>query len=435
MLNFAPSFNLFLLYAFLIIGFPFPSFSQNIQQFSFNEEALSEAGFEVFPANGMNRSEVFLGPIPVDELGREWSDGRGLQFLLEPGEGSIIFGPIIETDSSPVLIRVSVRVDKAGASLFAGAFDADYSGSLGLNQLLEGDFMVDQYVRFRSLYRPQTGRLVPFYQAAHNGQMGETISVFIDNMEVIPITDTMIPADDLSHSIRDLLNMDLNAATLPGSGNRTLIPFDGGTISELGFIENSSTGFASGRYQLGPVPSDASGLYSDGMGLNVTVALRQGSLFFGPYISAVSRPVMIRASVRSSGPGAWLFLGGLNAWRERDVQHLDGSLAYGSYFKSEEFADDYQRVVCWYTPPRNGIVPFFQVAHGGDPQYANVTVSFDNLEIIPLTDTEIPLSMTNVRELLGVEETFSFTEEQESILDPEAPEIELYNPPANTTNT
>lgn len=404
------------------------------ERFEFGEDTIAESGFQIMAAGGMNQGDVLPGSIPVDESGKGWSDGRGWQMLLEPGEGTLVFAPVVEAGTGVVVIRVSMRVDRAGASLFVGGFDADNSGSLGLNQLLEGELMVDHYIRLRAVFRPQSGELVPFFQAAHNGTISETISVFIDNLEIIPIEANMLEGDSSLH-VRDLLDFEAVDPPIIGGEGRTVFSFDEGTAEDYGFIETPSEGYASGHYEIGDVPQDPAGVHSNGRGLNMTMEIKEGSLLFGPHINTVSRPVLIRASVKATGPGAWVFIGGLNGWQERDILRMDGSLAYGVYVKSEDFTDAYRRVLCWYNPPMNGVVPLIQVAHGGDPQYPEVSVAIDNFEVIPLTDSEIPLSMNQVREILGIDEVFSEVRGEESIEDEEIPAIELVNPPGNTTDT
>ena len=153
---------------------------------------------------------------------------------------------------------------------------------------------------------------MPFFQAAHNGKTGETVSVFIDEMEIIPLDKVPIPRGNESHRIRDLLDLEAAYPPIRGGEDRTFISFGKATLANEGFVESPSTGYASSRYTLGSIPIDPSGYHTDGQGLAVTVAAKQGSLFYGPFVQAANHPVIIRASVRSSGPGAWLF-----GWFER----------------------------------------------------------------------------------------------------------------------
>ncbi len=126
-----------------------------------------------------------------------------------------------------------------------------------------------------------------------------------------------------------------------------------------------------GNMQIGPIPMGNSAL-SDGYGVTIATEPEQVGLLVFPTILSGTRKILIRAAVRSNGPGASIGLAALDA-------SMDGSIATNIRTDSAQLERKYKRIVLVYKAPSGSCVPAFQVANLGTAN--SVSVYLDNVEI------------------------------------------------------
>jgi hypothetical protein len=125
-----------------------------------------------------------------------------------------------------------------------------------------------------------------------------------------------------------------------------------------------------GTVTIGEIPKQ--GGMTDGGGASIVTQPGQLGFLMFPSIDVGKNTVLIRASVRSNGPGAAVALAVLDG-------SLDGSIATNIPSNSALFQDQYQRMVLLYDPPGSSIVPVFQVSNLQGTQ--TIQVHLDNYEI------------------------------------------------------
>ncbi|MFH1741955.1 MAG: hypothetical protein ABIH23_23375, partial [bacterium] len=131
-----------------------------------------------------------------------------------------------------------------------------------------------------------------------------------------------------------------------------------------------------GEITVGEIPSGESG-FSDGQGVKITTARGQVELLLFPSLEVGESMILMRASVRSTGPGASVGLAALDG-------SMDGSIATNIPANSRIFQDGYHLMALVYNPPGTSVIPVFQVANLTG--FGNVTVYLDNLEVYVLPE-------------------------------------------------
>lgn len=136
-----------------------------------------------------------------------------------------------------------------------------------------------------------------------------------------------------------------------------------------------------GELDVGTVPSDAmfEGA-TDGVGLLFAVDPGEVSLLVGSAIDVGDALVLLRCSVRTTGPGVHIALGALDG-------KLDGSIGTAILADSTTTTDVWRQLSITYNPPHGIVMPLIQAANvtGSD----SVTCYVDRLEVILVTSETV----------------------------------------------
>lgn len=178
--------------------------------------------------------------------------------------------------------------------------------------------------------------------------------------------------------------------TTPTPTNNDLQPFVVFPLNSASEFTAIPGGFSNppapgGTVTIGEIPKQ--GGMTDGVGASIVTQPGQLGFLMFSSIDVGENTVLIRASVRSDGPGAAIALAVLDG-------SLDGSIATNIPSNSALFQDEYKRMVLLYDPPGSSIVPVFQVSNLQGTQA--IQVNLDNYEIylIPPEGT-VPAPLLN----------------------------------------
>ena len=153
-------------------------------RFEFSEKTAEEngitlmgAGFDAYPS-----ALVFFSTIPTSGMFEEAADGHGAIVVAGPGQGVMIFGPIIDTTKT-ALIRCSVRSDGPNVSVTAAAIGQGQSVFVSTNSPTNGALFVDKYKRLSTFFIPPSTGFQPLIQV-FNPSESEAVTVYLDNLEI-----------------------------------------------------------------------------------------------------------------------------------------------------------------------------------------------------------------------------------------------------------
>ncbi len=149
-------------------------------------------------------------------------------------------------------------------------------------------------------------------------------------------------------------------------------------------------------YELGEIisgesiPNDTHRGLSDGTGATINVSANKGGLLLFPVQPVGSGGAVIRFGVKTSGQGAQIALGGLDANQSEGRGNMDGSIATRVLINSEHLQDQWQLLSLYIDPVVDGVVPVIQVVSTSENN--STSVYLDNLEIIGFSSDEaIPM--------------------------------------------
>lgn len=209
---------------------------QPIYRAAFDEASLAEAGWGILPSGSgeFTPAPASIGLIPGSPSNPGFTNGRGVVVTAVSGQGSLIYGPAIPTGGDPVLIRLSVFAQAAGASVAVGALDVPPGGSIAsaggsVAYSIETDSAVytQDYTRVRVLYRPKSRAIVPVFQlAVAPGTPNLAVTGMFDNFEVYVLNEQTVP----DPALRELFGIAGGAAqpTLTPTPTVTPTPQPGG---------------------------------------------------------------------------------------------------------------------------------------------------------------------------------------------------------------
>lgn len=127
-----------------------------------------------------------IGAIPTDGAFEGTTDGRGLHILLAPGQAlTLVATAPVNTFDLPVLLRLSVRADTAGARVALAALDGAGAGSVASFIPVNSVSFLNRYRRLELLYNPDSDAIIPIVQVVHVS--GDTMNVYLDNFEAYAI--------------------------------------------------------------------------------------------------------------------------------------------------------------------------------------------------------------------------------------------------------
>ena len=188
-------------------------------------------------------TSVEFGPVPTDNTFPGATDGNGMIVKLRPGQGTFLSleEPIdpksqveipIDPDYRLMELSASVRAtsDKVQMALVALAYPVD--GSLGYVNPINREVPVDKWGKMRLIYDSPTTLILPALQfVVLDGESGEEVSVYIDNLHAAPyLTLEGPPVEMVGDSTFDTISValeDLNpqlvlpAGEVPGTVSLT----------------------------------------------------------------------------------------------------------------------------------------------------------------------------------------------------------------------
>jgi hypothetical protein len=138
-----------------------------------------------------------IGAVPTDGAFEGATDGKGLHILLTPGQAVTFVGAKpINTFNLPVLLRVSVRADSAGAQVALAALDGAGAGSVASFIPVTSISFLNRYRRLEFLYNADSDDILPIFQVVHVS--GDAVNVYIDSFEAYAIpSGAMVTAEFL----------------------------------------------------------------------------------------------------------------------------------------------------------------------------------------------------------------------------------------------
>ncbi len=166
----------------------------------FDGPLLANEAFAVQPPNASFTLAVNgIGPIPSDNAYEGATNGRGLSVTVKPGEGATFWGPYQTIEQKvPLLIRVNARATGPGASVALAALDGSFDGSIATLIPADSASLTGAYKRMAIVYKPPTNTIVPLLQVVANGSVTDPVTVYLDNLEIIPLPPgTLIPSEAL----------------------------------------------------------------------------------------------------------------------------------------------------------------------------------------------------------------------------------------------
>lgn len=130
---------------------------------------------------------------------------------------------------------------------------------------------------------------------------------------------------------------------------------------------------AGGDGETGFIPADSSGQgLTNGVGYSFVVDGGEVLLLLGPEIEVGTSGVLMRLSVRATGPGCTFTLAGLDG-------SFDGSIGIDTVAESTHFINGYKVMTFHYNPPGNRFRPILQAANRDGNSQVRITI--DNLEV------------------------------------------------------
>lgn len=317
------------------------------------------------------KADGILAYDPLEVVGCliSGNNGKGISLIEIGTEGireNIITGNVcgIEFNST------AARMDFNGANDIHDNLQYELSNNNVAAIVVNGNYMGE--ITTHELINGVTN-LSKIYDSRDNNKVGviviETWKDTPDNeVNPTPALDTPTPLSPIATATPSAIPT--QSPESAGVQKRTVFPFDNwDTVQQIpgGFL-----GASGGEVSLGDVPTGEEGL-TDGRGGIIKTTSNQVELFlFEKEDFPQGQTLLLRLSVRSSGPGAVLTLAALDG-------SFNGSIATNGQNDSGYFKDEWKRMTLIYTPPSQTVSPLFQVAHSSSEE--PVTIYIDNLEV------------------------------------------------------
>ncbi|HOL96188.1 MAG TPA: carboxypeptidase-like regulatory domain-containing protein [bacterium] len=145
-----------------------------------NQISILGAGFDSFP-----RGTLTFGPIPTENAFPGATDGRGAVISCAPGQGLMIFTPVVES-AGALFVRCSVRADGPQGAIALATIDQGANTFVATNTPNNGAYFHNQYKRLALLSLPAAGGIQSLIQIV-NPSATETLTVYLDNFEIWPL--------------------------------------------------------------------------------------------------------------------------------------------------------------------------------------------------------------------------------------------------------
>ena len=178
---------------------PIPTHAVPLVTYDFDSASSTFATFAHYPGGfgGALPGELDVGAVPTDAMFEGATDGIGLRFAVDPGEVSLLVGPVMDVGEAVVLLRCSVRTTAPGVHIALGALDAKMDGSIGTTILADTAATTNVWRQLSMTFNPPHGTIMPLIQAA-NVVGSESVICFVDRLEVILVAGkTVLAGEDL----------------------------------------------------------------------------------------------------------------------------------------------------------------------------------------------------------------------------------------------
>ncbi len=142
-----------------------------------NGITVQGAGFGAY-----TQAKIFFGFLPLDNAFAGATDGQGAIIQAKPGEGIMIFFPIVATDRT-ALIRCSVRTDSKEASVYLASIDQGEHQFVSTITPNNGAFFLNRWKRITGFCLPPSTGFQPILQIMNNSEK-EISLIYIDNFEI-----------------------------------------------------------------------------------------------------------------------------------------------------------------------------------------------------------------------------------------------------------
>lgn len=311
--------------------------------------------------------EVTVGTIASS--GFIYSDASGAVIRTDPGEVMLLQFPDIEVGDGLLLIRATVRSTAAGAQVWLGALDASLDGSAASTMIADSGAILGDYQRMLMLYNPPSGVAAPIVQVA-NLSGSEQVGVLLDTVEAYVIPSNEVWSAELffpqtqAPSQASLLTQLVQQFSLAGDK----------VFSEVPGGFSTAPAYPGGELATGEITVDADRM-SDGQGVTIKVSPGQVHLITFPAVDVGDAVALVRATVRTSAPGAQVALAAIDA-------SLDGSISADIPANSALFQDSDNIMTILYNPISGALLPIIQLANL--PGQQDVELYIDELEIFTL---------------------------------------------------
>ena len=133
----------------------------------------------------MPRAEITFGIFPegvVSEDDEDATDGTGAIIVAEPGEGLMVFGPVVNATSA-ALYSCSVKADKPYISVTLASVDMGANGFVTTTSPSNSAFFVEKFQVLNDFFIPPSIGFQPLIQIVNTSET-ETVTVYLDNMDV-----------------------------------------------------------------------------------------------------------------------------------------------------------------------------------------------------------------------------------------------------------
>ncbi len=146
-----------------------------------NRLLIMAGGFGSFPI-----ADIRFGEIPTSEEFPTATDGHGAIIEAEPGEGIMMFSPLIRVPKT-VLIRCSIRMDGPHGSVTLACLDQSSNQLLSTFTPNNGALLVNEYYRMVDILPATMEKPVQGILQIINSSTDKNLTAYVDNMELVPL--------------------------------------------------------------------------------------------------------------------------------------------------------------------------------------------------------------------------------------------------------
>jgi len=177
-----------LLLVFIVFTFT-SSASETVLHVDFSEDGAQANGiFVMSPGFGTQPgAEIEYGDIPIDDLSKETTNGRGAVITAEPGEGLMLLTPRVSTTKAGV-ISCYIHADGPETSATIAAVGASSDQFISVNTPNNGALFANGYQKLMTLFTPAGDGFQALLQVI-NTSSTRTLTIYIDNLMVHTINE------------------------------------------------------------------------------------------------------------------------------------------------------------------------------------------------------------------------------------------------------